>query len=139
MEELKYDDISVGDVASFERKITVSDIDKFAELSGDNNPLHCDEEYAKDTQFKSRIVHGMLVASLFSQLVGMHLPGKYCLYVSQNVQFRKPIVPDMTVRVEGKVKSKMDAFKLLTIETKIVDPETKTVFISGEAKVKVLK
>ena len=139
LKTLKYENISIGDTASFKRKIILSDIDLFAKLSGDTNPLHCNEKYAKNTPFKSRIVHGMLASSLFSQLVGIHLPGKYCLYVSQDIQFRNPIFPNTDIIVQGKVKSKMDAFKLLTIETTIFDPISKKVYISGQAKVKVFK
>lgn len=139
MKALKYDEIKIGDEASFYRKITVSDVKCFAELSGDVNPLHCDVDYAKTTQFGNTVIHGMLASSLFSQLVGMHLPGKYCLYVSQDLQFRNVIYPGSDVVVSGKVIAKMDAFKLLTIETFISDSATSKIYISGKAKVKVIK
>ena len=74
--ERSYSSINIGDVEEFQRRVTIEDIDKFTELSGDNNPLHNDEDYAKTTTFGSRIAHGMLVSSYFSTLVGMYLPGK---------------------------------------------------------------
>jgi len=139
LKKLKYDEIKIGDTSSFIHKITLEDIEKFIEISGDTNPLHCNEEYAKTTEFKGRIVHGMLVSSLLSQLVGMHLPGKYCLYLSQTLEFRKPIRPNTVLKIVGEVISKMDAFKLLTIRTTVSDDKTDTTYITGEAKVRVLK
>ena len=136
---LTYDQISVGDTAAFRHTIENEDMELFARLSGDTNPLHCDETYAKGTKYRGRIVHGMLASSLFSQLVGMHLPGKYCLYISQDLQFRNAIYPGTEVLVRGEVISKSDAFKLLNLETTISDPETNRIFVSGKARVSVLK
>ena len=69
---LKYSEISEGDVYSFSRAITRHDVLAFAKLSGDFNRLHVDEDFGKKSQFKANLVHGMLAASLFSTLVGMH-------------------------------------------------------------------
>ncbi|MEZ5477348.1 MAG: MaoC family dehydratase [Thiolinea sp.] len=68
--------LQVGDTASLTRAFSEADVRTYAELCGDKNPVHLDAEYAADTQFGERIVHGMLVSSLFSTLLGMHLPGR---------------------------------------------------------------
>jgi hypothetical protein len=70
--DYSFDDIHVGQTASFDRTVSVMDVDTFADLSGDKNPLHTDDTYASTTQFKQRVVHGMLTASFFSTLVGMY-------------------------------------------------------------------
>lgn len=93
MESLK-----VGMVESYEQTITDADIKTFAGLSGDNNPVHMSEEYAEKSRFKGRIAHGMLSASFFSALFGTKLPGYGCVYVSQSLNFRKPVYLGDTVK-----------------------------------------
>ena len=136
LNDFRYEDIHVGQLFEFERFISNDDVLKFAELSGDYNPLHVDESYAKKTMFNGSIVHGMLAASLFSTLVGMVCPGKRNLYLSQSVEFKKPIYPNSSLKVIGKVKSKIDSFKLVVMGTEIV--HNGSIMISGEAKVKML-
>ena len=97
--DLKYEDIKVGDVFNFDDVVDEIKIKKFAEISGDYNPLHVDKNYAKKTKFKKTIVHGMLAASFFSTLVGMYCPGKRALYISQDIRFRQPISIGETVRI----------------------------------------
>jgi acyl dehydratase len=75
-EDLKLKDIKIGQKKSFEVVVTESMVDDFAKLSGDNNLLHMDENYAKSNNFKGRVCHGMLLASFFSRLAGMYIPGK---------------------------------------------------------------
>lgn len=111
-----FEEIREGDSASFERAFAEEDIRAFAELSGDHNPLHTDPAYAATTRFGKPIAHGMLVASLFSTLLGMHLPGKRCLYLSQSLTFRKPAYAGETLTVEGVVKRKSEATRTLEIE-----------------------
>ena len=86
-----YESIATGEEASFRRIIGESDVAAFAELTGDWNPLHMDSSFAATTQFGERIAHGMLVASYFSNLVGMYLPGRRALLLSPDVQFAKPV------------------------------------------------
>src|SRR6185295_7235732 len=81
--DLQFEDISVGQSAQFEMLVTEEMVGQFAQLSGDQNPLHVDHQYAAGTSFGAPIAHGMLLASFFSRLVGMHLPGKRALYLSQ--------------------------------------------------------
>ncbi|MBA4717722.1 MAG: MaoC family dehydratase [Nitrosopumilus sp.] len=112
-------------------------IEKIAELSGDFNPLHVDEEYAKDTKFEKPICHGMMLASFFSRLVGMHIPGKNSLYMSQSLKFFSPCYSGEHIIVEGIVNAKSNATKIITIETNIFKNNKK--IITGEAKVMVRK
>ena len=103
--DLKLEDIKIGDSASFERTFSEADVAAFAELIGDVNPLHMDDAYAQTTKFGKRLVHGMLVGSLFSRFVGMYLPGKHCLYLSQTLEFKQPVFIGDAVVVEGTVQS----------------------------------
>ncbi|MCS5553038.1 MAG: MaoC family dehydratase, partial [SAR324 cluster bacterium] len=88
--ETKLVDLSIGQKVEFTEVISESMVQEFAKLSGDYNPQHMDESYATKTRFKKRICHGMLLASLFSRLVGMYLPGKHSLYFSQSLNFLYP-------------------------------------------------
>lgn len=131
-----YEDIKLGQVTEFEQIVTAEMVNKFAELIGDYNPLHTDEEYAKTTQFKGRISHGMLTASFFSTLVGMYCPGKRNLYLTQQLNFRAPLSLNQKIKVRGEIVKKVDSLKLLIIKTVILDKEN-NVIVDGEARVKV--
>lgn len=134
---LNYSDIEIGAVYEFSKRITEAEVDAFAHLTGDFNPLHCDPSYGEKTQFHRNIVHGMLVGSLFSTLVGMHCPGKKCLYLSQTLRFKKPIFMGDEVLVRGTVTDKSDSVKVITIKTEVLVDQVVTV--SGEAKVTLLE
>jgi len=133
--EYNYDEIHIGDTFEFKRNLSIEDVNNYAKLTRDFNPLHCDEEYAKNTQFKGRIIHGMLAGSLFSTLVGMVCPGKNNLYLAQSLNFKNPIYPNSELIVRGIVKSKIDAIKLIVINTEIIVNEI--IVIEGEAKVRI--
>ena len=134
--QLTYDEIEVGQVYTFKTTITKDDVLQFAKLSGDNNPLHTNEAFARATKFKQNTVHGMLAGSLFSTLVGMHCPGERCLYLSQTLQFKAPIHYDDTVIVKGTVTHKVDSCKMVTLKTEILKDDK--VLIVGEAKTQVM-
>jgi|SRR3989338_6316247 len=137
--ELKYKDIKIGDEALFDASITEDDVKSFIKISGDTNPLHLDEKYASGTKIGGKIAHGMLVSSLFSTLVGVHLPGKYSLYLSQELQFKNFVKPNAKLAVWGRVISKMDALKLITMDTKISDKNSDKIYVSGKARVQLLR
>ena len=122
---LSFEEISIDQRVSFDLQITKEMIEKFAELSGDYNPLHMDENYAKNSQFKQRISHGMLLTSFFSQLVGMHIPGKKCLYLSQNLNFHNPCFIGDKISIFSKVIDKSESTKIVKIESKISNEENK--------------
>lgn len=129
-----FKDIQIGDTYSFERFIDDELVKSFARLSGDYNPLHTDEAYATHAQFGGRIAHGMLLASFFSALVGMLMPGLHCLYLSQEVRFKKPVFLNTRVVVKGTVTKKSDAINMVVLRTVVMDKED-VILIEGEAKV----
>ncbi len=129
-----FDDLFVGQKTDFSEKINESLLNDFAKISGDFNPLHMDYEYAATTKFGKRVCHGMLLASFFSQLVGMYLPGKNSLYFSQTLNFRNPCFIDDEITIEGEIIEKKSSMKLITIKTTIHN-QTKKCLIDGVAKV----
>ena len=133
---LSFNDIKVGRVFSFEVFVDKALARSFAKLTGDKNPLHLDEDYARKTEFGQTIVHGMLLGSFFSTLVGMLCPGQNALYLSQDLRFRNPLKFGQTVNVAGVVTAKYDTAKIIDIRTTIKD-KNGTVIINGLAKVKV--
>lgn len=94
---IKFEDIVIGMTASYSQTITDYDVKSFAVLSGDHNPVHVDDAYAKSSRFKNRIAHGLISGSFFSALFGTRLPGPGCVYVSQSFQFKKPVYLGDTV------------------------------------------
>lgn len=86
-----FDDLEVGRTAFFRKTITEADLSHFIAITGDVNPLHVDRSFAEKTFFSGRIVHGMLSASLFSTMVGMHIPGTGAIYKSQTLTFLHPV------------------------------------------------
>ena len=135
--DLSLSDIKEGETYQFTKKITSNDVLEFANLTGDFNPLHVDKEFGEKSQFKRNIVHGMLVGSMFSTLIGMYCPGMKSLYLSQTLNFKIPIFYDDTVTVKGTVTAKNDAIHLITLKTEII--KEGKVCINGEAKIKVLE
>ncbi|MDR3513990.1 MAG: MaoC family dehydratase [Caulobacteraceae bacterium] len=85
------EDLSVGQSAHRSRTVSEADIQAFAEVTGDHNPLHLDEAYAQTTPFKGRIAHGMLSAGYISAVLGVDLPGPGAIYLSQSLRFRRPV------------------------------------------------
>ena len=132
--ELSFDDILIGQKENFSKKITESMIDEFSNFSGDLNPLHMNDEYAGSSTYGKRIVHGMLLASFFSQLIGMKLPGKNALYFSQTLNFRSPCYIDDEIQVIGEVTEKSNSTRIISISTSILN-ESGTCLIDGVAKV----
>ncbi|TFG20003.1 MAG: MaoC family dehydratase [Promethearchaeota archaeon] len=118
-----WDDFNVGDKAEHTKIIQEEDIQAFAKLSGDYNPLHVNAEYAKSTIFKQRIAHGMISASLISAVLGMHLPGPGAVYMSQEVKFRKPVFIGDKLTAKGEVVEKFTKkdgqLKFLKIQTNV--------------------
>ena len=135
--EYTFDEIKIGQSKKFQVIITESMVNDFAKISGDFNPLHMDSKYAESTKFGQKICHGMLLASLFSRLIGMHIPGKKSLYFSQTLNFLEPCYIDDNVLVKGELLDKSMATKILTIKTSIWNSEK--CLVDGIAKVMLLK
>ncbi|MCI0532591.1 MaoC family dehydratase [bacterium] len=136
LNELGYDDISEGDIFSFERDIDDDLVARFAELSGDESPLHVDEAYASGTEFGGRIVHGMLLSSFFSTLVGMLVPGRRALLISHEARFKNPVRSGERVIVEGVVTGKYSALRVIELKSLVKNADGK-IFVEGLLKVKV--
>ncbi len=136
--ETRLVNLSIGQKVKFTEVISESMIEEFAKLSGDYNSHHMDESYARKTRFKKRICHGMLLASLFSRLIGMHLPGKHSLYFSQSLNFLYPAFIDDKVTVEGEVVKISRSTGIITLKTRITK-ENNIELVTGEAKVVLLE
>jgi 3-hydroxybutyryl-CoA dehydratase len=134
MHELTYEDIKVGDKASFSKTISESDIYQFAGITGDFNPLHVDKEYAKNTLFKERIAHGILTAGFISSVIGMKLPGINTIYLSQNLKFLAPVHIGDTVTATVSVMEKIDRKKIILLQTTVVNQRGE-IIIDGDAAV----
>jgi acyl dehydratase len=126
--------LKVGDTASLTKTITDADIRAFADLSGDRNPIHLDDEYAATTRFGRRIAHGMLAASLISTVLGTELPGTGTVYLSQNSRFVAPVYPGDIVTARVTVTNIRDDKPIVTLET-ICENQDGEVLIKGEAVV----
>ncbi len=132
---LEHSAYRVGQRASFEATIDAALVEGFARLSGDRNPLHVDEEYARGTAFGRRVAHGMIAGALCSRLVGMHLPGEPALYRSQRIRFLAPIFVGARVRVTGEVVSFEPEIALLKLKVSVGDPSGEPLYAEGEAEV----
>ncbi|MHA1731083.1 MAG: MaoC family dehydratase [Promethearchaeota archaeon] len=137
----KYEEINVGDKASHTKTVTEADVVLFAGISGDFNPLHVNEEFAKTTMFGKRLVHGCFSSALISAVLGMKLPGPGALYVSQTVNFRKPTFIGDTLtavaEVVEKFTKKEGTLKFLKIKTDVVNQDG-VVVTDGEALIIVM-
>ena len=134
--EYTYNEIKIGLKKEFSVKITESLVDDFAKISGDYSPIHMDIEYASTTSFKKRVVHGMLLASFFSRIDGMYLPGKHALYFSQTLKFVNPCFIDDLVTVKSEVIEKSDSTQIITINSQIIN-ESGQILVKGLGKVLV--
>ena len=129
-----FEQIKIGQKKEFSIKITESLVNDFAKLSGDYNPLHMDDEYAKSTKFNARVVHGMLLASFLSRMIGMYLPGKHALYLSQSLEFHNPCFLDDEITVSSIVIDKSYSTKIIKIESNIKN-KTNHILLSGIGKI----
>ena len=134
LSEYSFDEVKIGFKKNFEAIITEPMLTDFAKLSGDYNPLHMNEEYASSTSFKKRVCSGMFLATFFSRLIGMYLPGKHALYFSQSLNFVNPCFVGDKITIEGEVIDKSVATKIITLKTTITDKSNKRI-IDGEARV----
>ena len=132
--EYSFDEIELGMQKSFKVKISENMLNEFGRSTEDYNPLHMNEKYASSTSFKKRVCSGMFLSSFFSRLVGMYLPGKHALHISQSLNFVNPCFIGETVTVEGKVIDKSAATKIIKLETTITNESGKRI-IDGKAQV----
>ena len=127
------EELEVGMMRSLRKTVTDADIEMFAQVSTDRNPVHLDEAYAQDTIFEGRIAHGMLTAGLVSAVIGEQLPGHGTVYLGQTLKFLGPVRPGDTVVAEVEVTAIDYAKRRVTMETRCL-VDDKRVLI-GEATV----
>ena len=135
---MNYNEIEVGMVKELTHKLTQDDIKKFVELTGDDNRLHTDIEYASKTSFKKPVAHGMLGASFISTIIGTKIPGDGALWFSQSLEFLLPVRVGDSLTVRAEVVKKDDRTCVIDLKTDVVN-QNKQKVIQGLAKVKVVE
>ncbi|MBR4421472.1 MAG: MaoC family dehydratase [Erysipelotrichaceae bacterium] len=138
MNNYRFDDLSIGQSISFETEITAQMMDAFRDLSGDENPLHVDETFAKAQGYDGRVVYGMLSSSLLSQLVGVHLPGRYCLLQGMELKYLHPVYIGDTLTVKGTVDELHPSVQMAVIKALITNQDG-TKVVKGKIKVGFLQ
>ena len=128
--------INIGDTASITKVITQKDVEIFAQISDDLNPVHLDDSFAAKTIFGKRIAHGMLVGGLISGVIGTKLPGRGSIYLSQIMSFKKPVYFEDTITAVVKVIDIRDDKPIITLNTQCLN-QNQDVVIEGEAVVMV--
>lgn len=128
MKEYQLKDIKIGMTEEFKVQITEKMQNDFREITGDINPMHSDENFAKEKGFEKTLVFGMLTASFFSTLVGVYLPGKNCLFQEcKDIRFSSPVFVGDELTVQGEVIEIDERFKRITIKVTIRNQEQKKV------------
>lgn len=139
MNEYTFSEISVGMKASFQRTVTLEMEELFRQISGDDNPLHRDDDFAREIsggRFSAHASFGMLTASLYSAMAGMYLPGKYSLIHSlEEISFMKPVFAGDTLEVTGEITEKEEGLKLICLKVIIRNQHGAKV---SRAKMKIL-
>jgi acyl dehydratase len=128
--------LRIGDKAILSKAFTEKEVFQFAGISTDKNPLHLDKDFGRASIFGQRIVHGMLVASLFSGLIGMELPGEGSIYLGQTLTFKAPVAIGEQVTASVEIIRIREDKPIVTLRTVCVNSEG-TIVIEGEAVVKV--
>ncbi len=124
-----------GDQYHEQFQFSQSDVQAFAEVSGDHNPIHLDEDVAASTIYKRPILHGMLGASVFSRIIGMKFPGEGTVYLNQSLQFKRPMYPGESYRAELTILEIEERRHRARIETRIVQVSDRKPILTGEAYV----
>jgi len=129
-----FDEIQIGQTARYSKVIELRDIQLFAAVSGDVNPIHLDADFAATTPFKEPIAHGMLTGALISAALALELPGPGTVYLGQSLRFRLPVKPGDAISVKLEVTDKRDKRKIVTLDCKAFNQDDKLV-ASGTAEV----
>ena len=129
-----FKDISLGQTAEYEKQVTDEDVRKFADISGDYNPIHLNDDFANDSMFGTRIAHGILTASHISAVIGYIFPGPGWIYLGQSLQFRAPVKIGDTVHTAVEVTDTVAEKNIVELSTicKVGD----TVVLKGTATIK---
>ena len=138
MNSYTFDEIELGQKESFSTGITEDKMKAFLSITGDTNPLHNEEEYAKSEGFGERVAYGMLTASFMSTLAGVWLPGKYSLIHTVETEFAKPVHIGDTLTIEGEVTEKNDTFRYIKLKVSIRN-QNGTRVCRGKMRIGLLK
>lgn len=133
MKEYRFADLHEGLTAGFSVEVTDAQLRAFHEMSGDENPLHLDEEFARSRGFSGRVVYGLLQASFYSTLIGVHLPGRYALLHGLNVSFLRPVFVGDRLEVTGRVTYLNQSHHQIEIQAEIRNQDS---VIVSKAKIK---
>lgn len=134
---MKIDELYVGQTASLSRHFTTQEVELFSNLCMDKNPVHLDEEYARNSIFGNRIVYGFLTASLISGIIGTILPGNGSIYLNQNMNFRKPVYHNELVTATCTITHIREDKPIVTLET-ICRNEKGEIVVDGTALIKLI-
>ena len=129
-----YDEITIGQQASYSKRISERDIQLFAAVSGDVNPVHLDPAFAATTQFEEPIAHGMLTGAVVSAAIALELPGPGTIYLGQTLRFRRPVKIGDEITVHLEVTEKRDDKQFVTLDCKVINQDGKSV-ATGTAEV----
>lgn len=137
MNKYKFEEIEIGMEESFCVQITDKMMEEFLNITGDENPLHTDEEFARKRGYSSRVCYGMLTASFLSTLAGVYMPGERSLIHSVETKFTKPVFPGDVLSVRGQVTEKNELFCFITLKVTISNQKDEKV-LKGIMRVGVL-
>lgn len=135
---MRFDELALGQSAEISKTIQDADIETFGALTGDRNPVHFDDAWAKETRFGGRIAHGLLTTSLLSAVLGMHLPGTGAIYRSQSLRFRAPVFPGDTITARVEVLELRPERRQVRLATTITNQRGEVV-IDGSAEMLMLE
>lgn len=135
---MRYDEINIGDKAEIVHTISSKDIERFVDLTGDDNKIHVDKQYASKTSFKKPVAHGMLSASFISTIIGTKIPGDGALWFSQTLEFLIPVREGDTITITAEVIDKIERLNAIELQTDIFN-QNKQKVITGKAKVKIIE
>lgn len=127
--------IKTGDTFEQTFQYTQADVETFAEVTKDKNPIHLDEEYAAQTSFGKRIIHGMLSASIFSKILAMDFPGEGTVYLHQSLDFKRAMYVDQEYRAKLTVLDVVERRHTAEIQTQVFSLENGKIMLDGKAKV----
>jgi len=129
--------LELGQTWTHKFSFSQQEVNEFAKVTGDSNPLHLDAAYAAQTAFKKPIIHGMLGASVFSKVFGTIMPGPKSIYLSQTLEFKKAMLVETQYLAEFKVIEALPEKKRIKIQTRVLTLESKEILIDGEAWLRI--
>ncbi|MBU0506324.1 MAG: MaoC/PaaZ C-terminal domain-containing protein [bacterium] len=138
MNAYTFEELTIGMTAQFDTVVTDSDVSSFVDLSGDSSPIHMVTKFAEDRGFRDRIVHGVLVASYVSRLIGVYLPGANGLLQTIEMQFRKPCYSGMRIRVSGEIVRRIESVRAVRINIKVTDLDSEAILSNGTVQSGIL-